>query len=114
MPDLRELALKQLADYDALDPGRAFEGPPPVVSQADAYALQMEVAKLRITRGEQLAGYKVGCVSEVMRKQLGIDRALFGHVWCSELHHSGAALDPAAYANLAIEGEFAVRLAAKS
>ena len=112
MADLRELALTQLADYDAHDPGRIFAGPPPVNSQAQAYALQMAVAKLRTARGEQLAGYKIGCVSEVMRKQLGIGRALFGHVWRSELHHSGAELDPAAYANLAIEGEFAVRLAA--
>jgi len=112
MPDPRELALKQLADYDAHDPGRAFDGHPPVESNADAYALQMEVAKLRISRGEQLAGYKIGCVSEVIKKQLGIDRALFGHVWCSELHLSEAELDPTMFANLAIEGEFAVRLAA--
>jgi 2-keto-4-pentenoate hydratase len=112
MPDLRKLARKQLADYDAHDPGRAFDGHPPVESEADAYALQMEVAKLRILRGEQLAGYKIGCVSEVIKNQLGIDRSLFGHVWCSELHLSEAELDPTVYANLAIEGEFAVRLAA--
>ena len=81
-------------------------------SQTAAYALQMEVAKLRIARGERLAGYKIGCVSDVVRRQLGMDRALFGHVWASELHESGTELDPAAHANLAIEGEFAVRLAA--
>src|SRR4051812_49868965 len=69
MPDLRELALKQLADYDAHDPGRAFDGHPPVESHADAYALQMEVAKLRISRGEQLAGYKNRCVSGEIKKQ---------------------------------------------
>jgi 2-keto-4-pentenoate hydratase len=109
MPDLKELALKQLADYDALDPGRIFDGPPPIESQADAYALQMEVAKLRIARGERLAGYKIGCIGDVVRKQLQMDRVLFGHVWASELHESGAKLDPASYAKLAIEGEFAVR-----
>ena len=111
MPAIHDLALKQLSDYDAHTPGRIFEGPPPIDSEDQAYALQMEVARLRVERGERLAGYKIGCVSEVIRKQLGMDRALFGHVWCSELHLSGVALDPKTYANLAIEGEFAVRLA---
>lgn len=112
MPALRYLALKQLSDYDAHTPGRIFEGPCPIQSQTEAYELQIEVARLRIERGELIAGYKIGCVSEIVRKQLGIDRALFGHVWDSELHESGVALDPNTYANLAIEGEFAVRLAA--
>ncbi len=112
MADLKYLARKQLAGYDAHDPGRIFDGALPIESQADAYALQMEVAKLRVARGERIAGYKIGCISDVVRKQLKINRALFGHVWASELHQSGAELDPACYANLAIEGEFAVRLAA--
>ncbi len=108
--DLNEVARRQLADYDAHDPGRIFDGPLPIESQADAYALQMEVAKLRIARGERLAGYKIGCVSEAVRQQLQMDRVLFGHVWASELHQSGVELDPASYAKLAIEGEFAVRV----
>ena len=111
MQDLRSVAERQLADYDAHTPGKMFDGPPPVVSHAEAYALQLEVARLRGERGEDLAGYKVGCVSEVIRRQLHIEGALFGHVFASELHHSGATLDPRVFAKLAIEGEFAVRLA---
>jgi len=111
MQDLRAFAVRQLADYDAHTPGKMFDGPHPVMSHAEAYALQLEVARLRAERGENVAGYKVGCVSEVIRRQLHMERALFGHVFASELHHSGATLDPLAFAKLAIEGEFAVRLA---
>lgn len=110
MRELRSLAERQLADYDARTPGRMFSGPPPVVSQAEAYFLQLEVARLRGERGECLAGYKVGCVSELIRRQLHTERAMFGHVFASEVHRSGAALDPQAFAKLAIEGEFAFRL----
>ena len=110
-PDWRQLAQRQLADYDARDPGRMFEEAPAIKSPGEAYLLQIEVAKLRILRGERLAGFKIGCVSDVVRRQLGMDRPLFGHVFCDEIRISGAELDPAAFANLAIEGEFAVRLA---
>jgi 2-keto-4-pentenoate hydratase len=110
MQDLRSAAVRQLADYDAHAPGKMFDGPSPVASEAEAYALQFEVARLRGERGEDLAGYKVGCVSEVIRRQLHMERALFGHIFGSEVHHSGATLDPRAFAKLAIEGEFAVRL----
>ncbi len=110
-PAFRELALKQLADYDAHELGRIFERSQPVESEDAAYTLQIEVARLRVARGERVAGFKIGCVSEIVRKQLQMERALFGHVWASELHESGARLQPAAYAKLSIEGEFAVRLA---
>ena len=112
-PDWTELARRQLADYDAHDPGRMFtEAPVRIASPAEAYRVQIEVARLRIARGERLAGYKIGCVSDVVQRQLGTDRPLFGHLFASEIRGSGARLDPAAFANLAIEGEFAVRLAA--
>lgn len=111
-PDWKALARRQLADYDRHDPGRMFAQAPAITSAAEAYQLQIEVASLRTARGERLAGYKIGCVSDVVRNQLGMDGPLFGHVFCSEVRRSGTELDPIAFANLAIEGEFAVRLAA--
>ena len=110
-PDWKDLARRQLADYDARDPGRMFAEAPVITSAAEAYQLQIEIANLRIARGERLAGYKIGCVSDVVRNQLGMDSPLFGHVFSSEIRRSGAELDPVGFANLAIEGEFAVRLA---
>jgi 2-keto-4-pentenoate hydratase len=72
--------------------------------------VQRQVAALRVTRGEGIAGYKIGCVSEAVQRQLGIDRPVFGHLFTTELHHSGVTLDPASFENLAIEGEFAIRI----
>ena len=62
LPDLDELAKRQLADYDAHYPGRIFEAGSGFLSVPQAYALQIQVARLRLNRGEPLAGYKVGCV----------------------------------------------------
>jgi 2-keto-4-pentenoate hydratase len=78
---------------------------------ADAYALQMEVARLREERGEPVAGYKVGCISPAMQAQLGVDRPVFGFVFETEIRGSGVVLDPREFAGLAIEGELAVRIA---
>jgi 2-keto-4-pentenoate hydratase len=105
------LARRQLDDYDARRPGMLFAGPCQL-SVEQAYEIQFEVAALRRARGERLAGYKVGCLSAPMQAQFGLAEPVFGHVWESELHPSGAVLDAAAYANPAVEGEFAVRLAA--
>src|SRR5262249_41868995 len=77
----------------------------------EAYALQMEVARLREERGEQITGYKIGCISQTVQAQLGLHEPVFGHLYDSELGVSGVVLDSHAFDGLAIEGEFAVRLA---
>lgn len=110
-PEILELAKQQLADYDAHHPGLIFAQGASFLRVAQAYALQLEVARLRQARGELLAGFKVGCVSEAIRRQFGLDRAVFGHVWASEIHPDGAELDSTRFEGLAIEGEFAFRLA---
>ena len=108
---LEQLARQQLADYDAHRPGSAFEDPKFILSVDDAYRLQIQVAKLRAARGEQVAGYKVGCISHEVRTQLGVKSPMFGHLFDSELFPSGVNLDPRHFEGLAIEGELAVRLA---
>ena len=77
----------------------------------DAYALQFAVGRLRVQRGERVAGYKVGCVSAVMQAQLELDRPVFGQVFETEIRRSGATLNPDDFDSLAIEGELAVRIA---
>lgn len=108
--DLKDLAHRQLADYDRREPGGLFTGNLLSLTIEDAYALQVEVARLRQERGERIAGYKVGCVSQVMQNQLGLDRPVFGHVFATEVHAPDAVLDPGGFAGLAIEGELAVRI----
>jgi 2-keto-4-pentenoate hydratase len=78
---------------------------------AEAYQVQTLVAGLRESRGETIAGYKVGCIGEAVQKQLGIREPVFGRLFAGETHRSGLSLDAAAFDGLAIEGEFAFRLA---
>ncbi|MCP5114559.1 MAG: hypothetical protein GY953_27340 [bacterium] len=102
---------RQLADYDARCPGRIFESGSEFLTLDEAYRLQLEVVRLRRERGERVAGYKIGCVSEPVRRQMGIVHPVFGHVFAGEIHPSGAALDSSRFDHLHIEGEFALRLA---
>jgi 2-keto-4-pentenoate hydratase len=109
--NLAQIAQRQLDDYDRRDPGSIFADYSIAMTIADAYALQIEVARLRVERGELIAGYKVGCISPVMQVQLGIDRPVFGFVFETEIRSSVAVLDPSLFAGLAVEGELAVRIA---
>jgi 2-keto-4-pentenoate hydratase len=109
---IRDFAQRQLADYDAHDPGRVFDDAAVSLTIAEAYKVQMQVAALRAARGEPLAGYKVGCVSDAVRRQLGINQPVFGHLFATEIYRSGARIDSRAFDSLAIEGEFAARIAA--
>jgi 2-keto-4-pentenoate hydratase len=111
---IAEIARRQLADYDAHRPGRIFEDAAFTftLTLAEAFEVQRQVAALRAARGEAVAGYKIGCISEAVQRQLGLHRPAFGHLFATELYRSGVVLDAAAFDALAIEGEFAVRIAA--
>lgn len=74
--------------------------------------MQLEVARLRQLTGERIAGYKVGCTGPNIRKQFGMDGPISGFVWREEVHLGASTVSAAAYANLAIEGEVAVRIGA--
>jgi len=108
---LKNIALHQLADYDAHRPGTIFGEPGFSLTLAEAYQVQMLAAGLRESRGESVCGYKVGCVSEAVQKQLGIREPVFGHLFAGEAHRSGVSLDAGSFDGPAIEGEFAFRLA---
>jgi 2-keto-4-pentenoate hydratase len=109
--DIIGLAKRQLADYDRHQPGTLFSDGAPSITVAEAYALQAEVARLRQERGEVVAGYKIGCISQTVQAQLGLDQPVFGHVYDTELRRSGVTLNYQDFDGLAIEGEFGVRLA---
>ncbi|QGK71705.1 hypothetical protein GIY23_21235 [Allosaccharopolyspora coralli] len=104
------LAVRQLADYRAGTPGTFFSDPkrPPLDLDA-AYRVQDEVAALRAP-AENVVGYKVGCTGPGTRAQFGLDEPIRGLLYDSELHDSGCELSHQNYADLAIEGEAAVRL----
>jgi 2-keto-4-pentenoate hydratase len=101
-----------LADYDARTPGRRA-GEPLNLGISEAYAVQSEIARLRERRGETIIGYKVGCTSRLIQAQLGVSEPIFGRLFAEECHPSGKRLSAARFANLAVEGELAVRLRAE-
>lgn len=107
--ELGDWAGRLLADYEALRPWRSFV-PPDGMTPGRAYALQGEVARLREGRGERVIGYKIGCTSRVIQDQLGIRGPIFGRVFDTGCFPTGSRIDHARFANLAIEGELAVRL----
>lgn len=107
---VRALAARQLADYRAGTPGTLFADPArPSLSLEDAYRVQAAVAALRAP-AERVVGYKVGCTGPGTRAQFGLDGPVRGLLYDTELHASGSELSYSAYADLAIEGELAVRL----
>ena len=61
-------------------------------------------------RGERIIGFKVGCTSKPIQQQLGVQEPIFGRIFDTGRFHSGSRLSHASFANLAVEGELAVRL----
>src|SRR5689334_7641785 len=88
--DLDQMATSQLADYDDRRPGMIFAGAGAELTIAEAYEVQRRVATLRQLRGEAVAGYKVGCRSETVQRQLGLSEPVFGRLFESDVYRSGA------------------------
>jgi 2-keto-4-pentenoate hydratase len=107
--DLAAWARHWLDDHDALRPWRTF-APPAGMTTEQAYALQGEVARRREDRGERIIGYKIGCTSRAIQDQLGIREPIFARVFDTGFFAAGSRLGHARFANLAIEGELAIRL----
>jgi 2-keto-4-pentenoate hydratase len=105
-----DLAARQYGDYRRGTPGSWFAEDHPPLSLEQAYAVQTEVARLRARDGSAVAGYKLGCIGARVREQFGMDGPIRGFLYADELHRSGAAISCARHANLAIEGEMALRL----
>ena len=59
-------ANQMLIDYDSVNPGTIFKDKIKI-SHEDAWRVQSAVADLRRERGEEVAGYKIGCISEKTR-----------------------------------------------
>ena len=102
-------ANKILEDYDAKNPGTIFKTKIKL-SNNDALLIQSKISKLRIDRGEEVMGYKIGCVSKDTQKKMGFTQPAWGTLWKSELYKSGVELNKKDYSNPAMEAEFGVKL----
>ena len=100
---------KILEDYDAKNPSAIFKDKITITND-DALIIQSNVAKLREKRGEEVIGYKIGCVSKDTQKKMGFTQPACGYLWKSELHNSGIILNKKDYTNPAMEAEFGVIL----
>lgn len=108
--DLAALAERQWRDYRARTPGACFADPDFCLGLSQAYELQQAVASLRVAAGDRLIGHKVGCTGPGTVAQFGMDGPVRGCLFGSEVRRSGEALVAADYAQLAIEGEMALRI----
>ena len=54
---------KILEDYDAKNPSQLFKDKVEINNE-NALLIQSKVADLRLKRGEEIIGYKIGCVSK--------------------------------------------------
>ena len=75
---------KILEDYDTKNPSQLFKDKV-VISNENALLIQSKVADLRLKRGEEIIGYKIGCVSKDTQKKMGFTQPASGFLWKHEL-----------------------------
>ena len=107
--DLDIFSNKILKDYDNKNPSSIFKDKIKITNE-DALIIQSNVARLRVKRGDQIIGYKIGCVSKDTQKKMGFTQPACGYLWKSELYQSGVTLNKKDYTNPAIEAEFGIIL----
>ena len=100
---------KIFEDYNNKNPSSIFKDKIKITNE-DALIIQSNVAKLRENRGEEIIGYKIGCVSKDTQKKMGFTQPACGYLWKSELYQSGVTLNKKDYTNPAMEAEFGVML----
>lgn len=100
---------KILEDYDSKNPSEVFKDKIKI-SNTDAILIQSSVTKLRKKRGEEVLGYKIGCVSKETQMKMGFTQPAWGTLWKNELHKNEVILNKKDYSNPAMEAEFGITL----
>jgi 2-keto-4-pentenoate hydratase len=80
------------------------------LSLSEAYKVQDLVAQKRIENGEELAGFKVGCTSTAIRRQLSLSEPISARMFRPHILGEGTHLKPSDYLNCAIEPEMVLRI----
>jgi len=111
--EIQASADRQWHDYRTRQPGTCFADPGFALDLSDAYELQDAVATLRVSGGDRLVGYKVGCTGAGTVQQFGMAGPIRGCLFESEVRQHGCKVACNEFANLAIEGEMAVRIGAE-
>lgn len=77
----------------------------PDLNPEKAYALQRELAKRIIEKGDKVSGFKGGLTSEATQKRFGVDQPLLGPLFKSGELGPDAIVDPKSFTKLFIETE---------
>ena len=107
--EIEKFSNRILEDYDNKVPGLIFKEKKRITNE-NALLIQSNVAKLRQKRGEEIIGYKIGCISKDTQKKMGFNQPASGYLWNTELQKSGATFDKKDFTNPAMEAEFGVIL----
>jgi len=107
--EIENFSNKILEDYDNKVPSSIFKEKKRITNE-NALLIQSKVAKLREKRGEEIIGYKIGCISKDTQKKMGFNQPASGYLWNTELQKSGATFDKKDFTNPAMEAEFGVIL----
>ena len=100
---------KILEDYDANNPSTIFKDKMKI-NNSDALIIQSTVTKLREKRGEEIIGFKIGCILKETQKKMGFTQPAWGTLWKKELYQNGVVLNKKDYSNPAMEAEFGITL----
>ena len=65
---------------------------------------------MREQRGEEVIGYKIGCVSKDTQLKMGFNTPAWGRLWKNELYLDGVTLEKSNFTNPAMEAEFGILL----
>jgi len=90
---------------EAARTGRAVPRPEQDYGVADAYRFQEELIRLRLERGDRLAGVKLGFTSEGKRRQMGVHDVIFGRVPESSAILDGSHVDISGFIHPRVEPE---------
>lgn len=80
------------------------------LSIEEAYEVQDLVTKMRIESGEHIAGFKVGCTSNSIRKQFGLSEPINGRLFYPHVRNNQANVKWSNYINCAIEPEMVLKI----
>ena len=83
---LEALAERQFKDYKKKNPGSYFAENINNLTIEDAYVVQKEFSSLRCLNGDNIVGYKVGCIGPVVIEQFGMAGPVYGRIFEKEIY----------------------------
>ena len=79
----------------------------PEITVDEAYYIQLENIKKKLSEGQKIVGKKIGLTSVAVQKMLGVDEPDYGHLLDSMVVENGGTIDTKTMLQPKIEGEIA-------